>query len=347
MGKYKNCTITLNRACNLRCWFCYASDTSFAVDKNMSRQTFDNIKRFIVSADIKRATLIGGEPTIFPDTLRFASELNKMNIKMTLVTNGVLFCSKEFCKKYVDAGIKSYSISIKAPNKEEYKAITGFESFDKTIEGIKNLLALDARVSVSFVITEQNVDSIKEMVENVKSKTDCKNFFFSFCRSFNTEGRADKGFIDKNNPIVTARKFEKLVPWLKENTERVVYAMGEPLCVLSDEFVDNYLVDFSSPCYVHTGTILTFDTDGYLIPCNTIHQIKIGKIGEDFSNFEQFEAFKNTPKYKTIYKRLNGIPDLSCLNCRLFKNCRGRCVCNWTNYNFAELKEMIANYNKN
>ena len=344
MSKYKSCTITLNRACNLRCWFCYAKDTSFAADKDMSAETFNKIKGFIKSAEIKRVTLIGGEPTVFSKVLDFASELNEIVDKITFVTNGIAFNSKELCKKYIEKGIKFYSVSIKAPNAAEYKDITGFDCFKKAIEGINNLIDSGARVSVSFVVTEHNVDSIKEMVTNVKELTKCKNFFFSFCRSFNVDGPSNKVFINSNNPVVTVRKFEKIVPWLKENVDRLVYAIGEPLCVFSDDFLQKYINDFATPCYVHTGTILTFDTDGSLIPCNTIHQIKLGKIGEDFNTYQDFEEFKKTDKYVSIYKKLRGIPDLNCLSCKLFKHCQGRCVCNWTNYNFKELKQMISDY---
>lgn len=346
MSEYKSCTITLNRACNLRCWFCYAKDTNFAISKDMDSKTFGLIKSFIESAQIKRATLIGGEPTVFSKTLDFVLELKKIVDKITFVTNGIAFDSKELCKKYIDSGVKFFSVSIKAPNSEEYKEITGFDCFNKAVSGINNLIDCGARVSVSFVVTEKNVGSIKEMVTNIKRLTKCKNFFFSFCRNFNADGRSNKEFINSNNPIKTVREFEKVVPWLKANVERFVYAIGDPLCAFSEGFIKDNLNDFSTPCYVHTGSILTFDPEGYLIPCNTIHQIKIGKIGDDFTTFEDFIKYRETDNYKAVYKKLRGVPDLSCLKCELFKQCQGRCVCNWTNYNFAELKQMIDNYNR-
>ena len=154
-------------------------------------------------------------------------------------------------------------------------------------------------------------------------------------------------YIDKNNPFDVAKKFENILPSMKEKLPNFSYAINDPLCVFSDEFIQKYLIDFYYPCYLHDNTSITFDTDGSLIPCNTIHNIKVGKICADFNTLDEYLAFENSEKYLDIYKKLRGYPSVECFECKYFKFCQGRCVCNWTNYSFEELKQMRKEYFKN
>lgn len=343
--RFNSCHITTNRACNLRCSWCYAKDTNFDTSDNMSFDTFKNIISFCNEAQIKSIVLIGGEPTVYPDIFNCLDYL-KGKYKVTLVTNGVALSDYNVCKKYIDSGVTRFSVSIKSDNSADYLETTGFDCFGKVLKAIGNLKDLNARFSVSYVVTNDNVDSIIPMVE-VVSQAGCDAFFFSFCRNFNVNGHKDKEYIDKNNPFDVAKKFENILPIMKEKIPKFSYAINDPLCVFSDEFIQKYLIDFYYPCYLHDNTSITFDTDGSLIPCNTIHNIKVGKICADFNTLDEYLAFENSEKYLDIYKKLRGYPSVECFECKYFKFCQGRCVCNWTNYSFEELKQMRKEYFKN
>lgn len=302
-------------------------------------ETFDEILSFCQSASIKEICIIGGEPTIHPLIFDFLGKLREY--KVSIVTNGLVLSDRELCKKYMSYGVRNFSISIKAPNKEEYKEVTKVDAFDKAICAIKNLTELNANVCVSYVITKDNVSTLKEMVENIKALTGCEKFFFSFCRTYQCSCNEEPSGAE--NPLYLTQRFEEILPWLKENINKMVYALNDPLCIYSDDFIRKNIKDFYFPCYLHTNTMLVFDSLGYLIPCNTIHQIKIGRIGEDFKSFEEYSSFTNSERYKSIYKKLRGIPSQECLKCKLFQNCQGRCVCNWTNYSYENIVRWKCN----
>ena len=340
--RIKRCTITINRACNLRCVWCYAQDTEFKSEENITVQTFDDILSFCRSANIKEICIIGGEPTIHPLIFDFLEKLKEY--KVSIVTNGVVLSDIELCKKYIAYGVRNFSVSIKAPSKEEYREVTKVDAFDKAICAIKNLIDLKVNVCVSYVITKDNIDTLLNMVENINALTGCEKFFFSFCRTYQCNcNEAPSG---NENPLYLTKRFEEILPQLKAKVNKMVYALNDPLCIYSDDFIRKNIKDFYFPCYVHTNTMLVFDSQGYLIPCNTIHQIKIGKIGEDFSNFQEYSRFTESEKYKNIYKKLRGIPADDCLNCKLFQNCQGRCVCNWTNYSYNDINRWKQNDNR-
>ena len=93
------CWITLNRVCNLRCFFCYAKNTEYTSSSTM---TFENVKAvidFCKEGNIGHIILIGGEPTVYRelfDVIKYAAE---NGITSSLVTNGVMLSNIEYCKK--------------------------------------------------------------------------------------------------------------------------------------------------------------------------------------------------------------------------------------------------------
>lgn len=336
--RFKSIHVTTNRACNLRCEWCYAQGEKFSKSEDMSAETLQAVSKFCDSANINSVILIGGEPTVYPlieDALNLFSKKS-----ITLVTNGVLLSSNEVCKDYIDRGVSRFSVSIKAENREKYLNLTKRDCFDRVLKAIENLSKNNAKYSVSYVITQDNIRDIPEMVR-VTQNAGAENYFFSVCRNFNLNGISDKDFVNANNPFIIAREFEKLLPWLKQNIKNFSYAINEPLCSYSKDFLDENIKDFYYPCYLHNNTSITFDPHGYLIPCNTIHQIKVGKLGDDFDDIDSYLAFEETDKYKDIYKKLRGLPDERCNDCDVVSMCRGRCVCNWTNYTFDELKNDV------
>lgn len=332
----KKITITLNRNCNLRCSWCYAQDTGFNSNFNMKIETVEKIIKFAKSCGVKKISLIGGEPFIYKDLKQVLKLLNGFDV--SIVTNGIYLSDLKNAKEICNLGVNRFSISIKAENREKYKQLTKADKFDDVLKAIRNLLLLNAHVSASYVITEDNIDFVKEMVIKVK-ETGINNFFISFCRNYN-QNPVDKSFVYNNNPVVISNKFEELLPWLEDNIEHLSYSINDPLCIYTKDFLNKYFKKIFFPCYVHTNDSLVFDTEGNLIPCNTIHQIAVGKIGVDFSNFDEYKNFINTDKFIALYKQLNGYPDNKCKNCKLYINCRGRCVCNWTNYDFEFLNKL-------
>ena len=52
--------ITLNRACNLRCKWCYAQSSGFSKQQEMDSSLYEKIIGIIKGLEIKKVILIGG-----------------------------------------------------------------------------------------------------------------------------------------------------------------------------------------------------------------------------------------------------------------------------------------------
>lgn len=335
-NKLSACYLTINRNCNIRCSWCYAKDTGFSIKDDMKLEMVDQIIAFCKSSGIGRIVLIGGEPTVYPHIFELLDKLKDFEVSM--ITNGIALSNEKVLDNYVRHNIKRFSVSIKASNSKEYSELTGVNCFDKVLKAINNISSRNLQLSVSYVLTNDNFSSAIEMLDTV-IENGAKRVFFSFCRDVNT--LQNKDFISNNNPYEIADKFMNLLPLLKKKCPEVTYAMNLPLCVFPQEFIDENLEDFKAPCYVYGTRIVTFDPKGYLIACNTLLDIKYGQIGVDFKNHNDYEKFIKSEKYLNIKKKICGLPSKKCKECKYLHNCYGRCICNWTNYTYDELKGTI------
>ena len=335
---FGRCDIAVNRSCNARCDFCYAKGTEFDPDCNMDIEVFDKIVALCKDLKIKRLAFFGGEPTVFPKIFEYLERVPK-EIGTALVTNAILLKDIDLCKKFVNAGVVSFSLSIKAHNRESYKELTHVDKFEDVLQGIYNISNLNVDSSVSYVVTRDNIKNIIDMIK-VAKRYGAKRFFFSFCRNFNVNGIRDTTYIKNNNPFIIAEEFEKILPEIRKLGIKFSYSINDPLCVYSKDFIKDNFMEFPFPCHVYNESILSFDTQGNIIPCHSMYPIKIGKIGEDFVSGEDLLNYRESEKYKYFYKKLRGLPSNECSNCGVLRHCYGRCICNWTNYSFEQLSKM-------
>lgn len=85
----KLCTFIRVFGCNLRCSYC---DSMYAVDAKCSdippREMGINEILSYVNRDYRRVTLTGGEPLLFPDSVRLVNRLCEMDYEVNIETNG-------------------------------------------------------------------------------------------------------------------------------------------------------------------------------------------------------------------------------------------------------------------
>lgn len=201
------CWLTVNRSCNIRCKWCYATGTGFKKNDNMDFDSAKKLVDFCENLKVKDIILIGGEPTIYPYILDLISYISKKGITTVLVTNGIIFSQKNNIEKYINAGLNSFSISLKANSQTEYLEVTGKDCFSNVISCIKNLRELNANFSVSQVLTAENIPTLSNGLKIFK-EAGAKNFSFDFCHNFVCSNVKDDNFIKNNNPYI--------VPKLKE-----------------------------------------------------------------------------------------------------------------------------------
>lgn len=334
----RGCWLTTNRACNLRCKWCYAADTGFKPSDDMPFEDAKKVVIFCKEAGIRTIILLGGEPSIYPfihDLIRF---IKSQGLRSVMVTNGIVLADLKTAKKFVEDGLSSFSLSMKGNSKQEYLETTGFDGYDLFLRAIRNLCSLGVKPLISQVLTPDNIATFPVAIRMAK-EAGAKRFSFSFCYDFNCSGA--KGSLGKNNPFVLSFLFNKNAAAIESALDGCHYALSEglPLCVWEKgslrELIKGHHI--TSICQLQKGTGILFDTDLSVIPCNAMHSLKYGKFGKDFTDPKTYFQYLQDPKVAALFAQLRGIPDKQCLTCQKASRCGGGCVTNWTNYSFADL----------
>ncbi len=332
--------ITVNRACQLRCSWCYASSTGFTPSSQM---TFDEAKQYLqISRDlgILSPKILGGEPTLWKPLPELISCANDMDLYPVVVSNGVRFSDPKYLQKF--DGLKlNVSVSLKAGNEEQQRRLTKANNFHKVLAAIQNLSQSNIGFSVSITITELNIGNLDEMV-NIACKNGAPHVSLEFCTTtFNTNLVAEKGcMIDPKN---AAKKFEEIYPRLYERVgEKLSIHVSLPFCLFSQEF-SKLLKERNqiySGCHVMQRSGVIFDDRGRIIPCNAMHGFTLGKLGEDFSDAEGLQTFWDTSERREFNDMLVRIPAETCLNCKQYHECGGGCPLLWFVYDPREVIPM-------
>lgn len=332
----KRCWLTLNRSCNLRCVWCYASNTNYKAEDTLPFNEAMRIVDICNDLGIKGIVLMGGEPTLYPHLFELINYINDKKMSVSIITNGILFSNKEFCDKILSSNLNSITISFKGENRDVFKNVTGFDRYNDVIDGITYLIQKGRKFTVSMVLTNDNIPSY---IEGVRTLYDLgvKHFHFSFC--YEMEYSSNYELPEKPSEIIDKfiESYDELDKVCEGNFDLF---NGYPLCVWPTKFLSRLVEkkQVSTVCQLLKHTGLVFDTDGTLIPCNAMTNIKIGKLDSDFFDTKTLIDFLNRPEIEDIYRELRCVPDLDCLKCKALSNCGGGCVCHWTKYSYDDLK---------
>ena len=274
--------ITLNRACNIRCKWCYAKNTHYKSRNELSLDSLDKVLRFCEEAQEKYLILLGGEPTIYPHIKDVLKLCSAKGFRTTVVTNGVVFKDKAKLNEFYAAGMDGVDISVKASSSSEYMEVTGADVFDDVLQAIENIHSLGKDFTCSMVITKESVNTFINGVKAIFKKG-CKRISLSFVYDFNINESKDPMWLIENNPYDLIQKFCSHVEELNDITGgNWAMETGFPLCLYSQEQLEKMKKNIVSCCQLIEDNGILFDTDLSLIPCNTMFELKCGRLGEDF-----------------------------------------------------------------
>ncbi len=155
-------------ACNLRCVMCHSDKIREQRQvKNMSFEDFSKIINKIPT--LLRVTIQGmGEPLLAPDFLKMVSYANQRDIAVTTTLNAN-FINEEIARKVVESGLSRIYISLDGSTKETYERIRRGGNFERTLEGIRNLINARKKkgnpfIDLWMVGVDENIRELPMMV---------------------------------------------------------------------------------------------------------------------------------------------------------------------------------------
>ncbi len=164
--------LDVTNRCNLNCIYCYSKKDSAEMDRKHIFRLADSFRH-------GRIELMGGEPMIRKDIFEIISHIKSRGLTCTLFTNGTLI-SADAAKKLKGSELDHAIVSLISDKKEVHDEITEKKgSFEKTVDGIKNLVAAGIRTYAITVVNSANVRRLKEINEFSKG-LGARNLHFKY-----------------------------------------------------------------------------------------------------------------------------------------------------------------------
>lgn len=137
-------------SCNLKCVMCHSD--KIRERREIKIMSYENFKHIIDGIPtLLRVTIQGmGEPLLAPDFLSMVKYADKKDIAVTTTLNAT-FINEDIAVKTVESGISRIYISLDGATKETYEKIRRGADFEKTLEGIRNLIKARKTKGAPFI----------------------------------------------------------------------------------------------------------------------------------------------------------------------------------------------------
>ncbi len=325
--------LTLTRACNARCTWCYAQDTEYKKVDTMSLELARRLIVILADSGATSVALVGGEPTQYPHLLDIIALVKQRGMTADLVTNGFQFARAGFAKKIKEAGIDQITLSIKAHTDEEYWRVAmvkrGMTRIQKALECCREA---GIEVVVSVTVTTNFLEHLDAFLETL----------VNLCPVYIDFGLADP-IISKDGVSVTgvpspndhSRAVTAIHSRMKASGIEYGFEMNIPFCLL-DSVTKRELLDagrIRRSCHIPSGAGLVFDERGQVMPCNLFTAHPMGVYGEDFTTSDEFATYWKSPKLESLRAKIASYPHEKCATCHEWGMCGGGCVIKWLHWN--------------
>ena len=324
--------LNVNQACNMRCKWCYAENSHYDTDKQMSTGLAKELVDISLDFGVKEFVLIGGEPTLWSGFFEILKYIKENGAKISVITNGMRFSEDKFWENYKKNPATSIGLSVKAATKEMFNVATGIDQYEKSMVGIRRIIQFH-QCGVSAVHNKLvGIDGIVDIAKKCR-EFGATSFQLIMCSPSLVEDNICTDFVFL--PEKAWGEIETISKNLEEiyDETNVYYDTQLPLCLFPKEFVLRKIQKkkIQTQCHIFTRSGINFDTYGNVIVCNTIPEI-IATKGIDFTDAKSLERYLNDEECRLKYRDLSRYPSIVCDDCIWKDDCRGGCLMNWLIY---------------
>lgn len=168
--------IKVGRSCNNNCTFCHASD------RRRGDEPCDRVEAKVRRARELGANMVilsGGEPTLHPRLLDFASAVARDRMQLGLITNGRRLAAPDLVDSLIHQGLTYAYVSLHGPNAAVHDSIVRTRAFDDTLSAIRNLHRHVPELTINTVVTRANIGVLNGVVDLLREFPDaCIKFTF-------------------------------------------------------------------------------------------------------------------------------------------------------------------------
>lgn len=154
--------IKVGYACNEHCTFCHTLDVRH-IDGS-SAEVHAKIAR---AKELGHSMVVfsGGEATIRPEIFDWAGHVAAAGLDLGLVTNGQMLAYPEFLERLLSFRLKYVYMSLHGGSAKVHNALVRSHGFENAVKALANLTGRGLDLTVNAVITRQNLDHLRGLVE--------------------------------------------------------------------------------------------------------------------------------------------------------------------------------------
>lgn len=155
--------VALTYRCQNRCGHCY-NQAERAVSE-LSTADWRRVLDRLRDAGIPHVVFTGGEPTLrddLPDLVAYAEELGLVT---GVNTNGRRLAEDAYTARLKEAGLDHVQITLESADAATHNAMTGAESFEETVEGIRSCVRAGIYTLTNTTLTKANARGAEALVD--------------------------------------------------------------------------------------------------------------------------------------------------------------------------------------
>jgi len=126
--------ISITQRCNLKCFYCH-KEGEVAPGTEMTPEEIGRLVSIASGLGMSKLKITGGEPLVREDVTRVIEACGGSMEEVSLTTNGVLLSEK--AQELKEVGLDRVNVSLDSLDKETYRGISGMDTLDRVIEGIR------------------------------------------------------------------------------------------------------------------------------------------------------------------------------------------------------------------
>ncbi len=297
--------LALTYRCQNRCSHCYNEETREVdeMDTGSWRRVLDACEK----SGIPHVVFTGGEPTLrddLPDLVAYAEELGLVT---GLNTNGRRLADAGYAVRLRDVGLDHVQITLESADPNIHNAMTRSDSFDQSLEGLRNARAAGLYTLTNTTLTKVNADGIESLVDLVASEG-----LASFAvNGMIYSGKGKESGIELS-PDAVVPVLERLAERARDRNLRLVWYTPTRYCELNP-------VEMALGVKQCTAARISMavEPDGSVIPCQSYYE-SVGNILRD-----PWDAIWNHPLCLSLRRPQK--PMAECEACEHLSLCGGGC----------------------
>jgi MoaA/NifB/PqqE/SkfB family radical SAM enzyme/2-polyprenyl-3-methyl-5-hydroxy-6-metoxy-1,4-benzoquinol methylase len=156
--------IKVGYGCNENCSFCHTRDV-----RHIDGDSAEVHRKIVRAAELGHTMVVfsGGEATIRPELFEWAEHAVSLGLDTGLVTNGLMLSYDDFLERLLKLRLKYVYMSLHGGTPKIHNLLVRANTFEASVKALRNISGKGLDICINCVVTKQNVNHLKAVVDLV------------------------------------------------------------------------------------------------------------------------------------------------------------------------------------